>query len=39
MSHWGLMPRARCCWSSAKIALLVFALGSHSHSWLAQQLH
>src|SRR5208282_6791827 len=39
MSHCGLMPRSRCCWLSAKIAWLVSVLGSHPHSWLAQQLH
>src|SRR5208283_4523434 len=32
------MPRSRCCWLSAEIALLVLALGSHWQSWLAQQL-
>src|SRR5216684_1216970 len=38
-SHWGVIPRLRCCWLSAKIALFVLASGLHPHSWLAQQLH
>jgi len=39
ISHWGLIPRLRCCWFSAAIAVSVFPLGMHPHSWLAQQLH
>jgi hypothetical protein len=39
ISHWGLIPRLRCCWFSAAIAVLVCPLGMHPHNWLAQQLH
>jgi hypothetical protein len=39
ISHWGLIPRLRCCWFSAAIAVLVCPLGLHPHNWLAQQLH